>query len=206
MTPAAVTKSATRGGRAPARICGAATRRGQGPPCKRGRGWGTDHPGFGNCKRHGGATSSGKKAAAKEAAAAAVRADYAGELDVDPLEALLYTVRRGAQLASYWQRAAANAESTEDFQAASVNEARALADLSRWAKNAVDGGVAERQVQLAERLGDGLIAAAEDGLAALEAALGAALSVEARTAFANAYGAGVGRLESGAIEATSSDV
>jgi hypothetical protein len=206
MTPAAVTQTQQqRGGRAPARICGAATRRGTGPPCKRGRGWGTDHPGYGNCKRHGGATPSGKISAAKEAAMIAAQSDYGGESDVDPLEALLYTVRRGARLVAFWQAAAMRAEDPDEFAAASANEARALNDLNRWAKNAVDGGVAERQVRIAERFGDSIVAAAEEALAALETALGATLSVEARTAYASAFGQGLARLESGVIEGTALD-
>jgi len=36
-------------------ICGAKTK-GDGEPCKRPAGWGTDHPGVGRCKLHGGAT------------------------------------------------------------------------------------------------------------------------------------------------------
>lgn len=198
------TKS-TRGGRAPARKCGALTQRGKGPPCKRGRGWGTDHPGYGNCKRHGGATPSGKAHAAKEAAMIAAREDFGGDVDIDPIEALLHTVRRGAYLAKFWQRAALAAETDEAFAEAAQQEARALADLNRWAKAAVDGGVAERQVQIAERLADGVVAAAEEALAALEAALGVPLTVQQRTAYAAALGQGLGRLEAGTIEATASD-
>lgn len=43
--------------------CGAAKRQGAGT-CARPAGWGTDHPGFGRCKLHGGTTPSGVKAAA----------------------------------------------------------------------------------------------------------------------------------------------
>ena len=38
-------------------ICGARTRKGT--PCRRPAGWGTDHPGVGRCKYHGGATPRG---------------------------------------------------------------------------------------------------------------------------------------------------
>lgn len=42
----------------PATPCGAKNR--QGAPCGRGAGWGTDHPGFGRCKNHGGSSPSGE--------------------------------------------------------------------------------------------------------------------------------------------------
>lgn len=206
MAPAAaIEKSATRGGRQPARYCGAARKHNQGE-CRRGAGWGTDHPGFGHCRNHGGSTPSGRTYAAKLAALASARADYGGEVDADPLEALLYTVRRGSRLVAYWQAAALKADTPEEFAFAAGQEAKALADLSRWAKNAVDGGVAERQVLLAERFGETIVAAAEEALAALEAALGAALTAEARTAYAAAFGAGLSRLEAGTIDVGASDV
>ncbi|MEA3401317.1 MAG: HGGxSTG domain-containing protein [Armatimonadota bacterium] len=40
------------------RTCGAKTRRGT--PCKQPAGWGTDHPGEGRCKLHGGASPRGR--------------------------------------------------------------------------------------------------------------------------------------------------
>ena len=43
--------------------CGATLKSGNGS-CGHQAGWGTDHPGFGNCKLHGGATPTGKKHAA----------------------------------------------------------------------------------------------------------------------------------------------
>jgi hypothetical protein len=41
------------------KTCGAKTRSGIGPPCKRPAGWGTDHPGEGRCRSHGGRTPRG---------------------------------------------------------------------------------------------------------------------------------------------------
>jgi len=52
--------------KSPMTVCGAKNR--QGLPCKQAQGWGTDHPGFGNCKLHGGGSPSGVKHAAKERA------------------------------------------------------------------------------------------------------------------------------------------
>lgn len=47
--------------------CGGTNR--QGEPCGKGAGAGTDHPGVGNCKHHGGATPNGKKYASAQKAA-----------------------------------------------------------------------------------------------------------------------------------------
>jgi hypothetical protein len=38
----------------------------QGDPCGQAAGWGTDHPGTGNCKHHGGSTSRGRTHAVNE--------------------------------------------------------------------------------------------------------------------------------------------
>lgn len=67
------------------RYCGARKRQGEGD-CKRPAGWGTDHPGEGQCKLHGGSTH-GRTAAAhirqaeREAAAELARLDVAPVAD-----------------------------------------------------------------------------------------------------------------------------
>lgn len=50
---------------APSRYCGAAKKQSAGT-CTQAAGWGTDHPGFGRCKLHGGCTPTGSKAAAEQ--------------------------------------------------------------------------------------------------------------------------------------------
>lgn len=45
--------------------CGARLTNGSGMFCSHEAGWGTDHKGFGQCRKHGGATRNGKKAAVK---------------------------------------------------------------------------------------------------------------------------------------------
>lgn len=138
-------------------------------------------------------------------AAASARADYAGEIDLSPLDALLYTVRRGAQLVHYWQQKALNAETDEAHTYATDQESRALGNLNQWSNNAVKAGVAKAQVEIAARLADTLIAAAEDGLAALEA-LGVEIGREQRAAFAAAFGRNLQSLEQGTIEVEARDV
>src|SRR4051812_4797269 len=81
-------------------LCGARNR--QGEPCSNRAGKGTNHVGFGRCSSHGGRTPSGQAHGAKLAAVAAL-GPVGGEVDVNPLDALLFTVRRGSGLATYYR-------------------------------------------------------------------------------------------------------
>ena len=67
-------------------VCGAKKKQGPGD-CQRPAGWGTDHPGSGRCKLHGGSSPSGKKAAKREQAEAAVET-YGLPREVSPHQAL----------------------------------------------------------------------------------------------------------------------
>lgn len=64
----------------------------KGEPCRRARGWGTDHLGYGHCRIHTGATINGKREAAREAAQQALQ-KLGVEVHVDPRTALLAMVR-----------------------------------------------------------------------------------------------------------------
>lgn len=170
--------------------CAATTR--AGTPCKRDRGAGTDHPGFGHCANHGGNTESGAKAAARE-----IETWLGAELDMEPHDALLLTVRRAArweavcarevarldpdhvivrfektkreysprirfdEAADEWTTEGTVIESTVETSTVAelhiwVREhLKALDQLSRLAKTALDAGVDERRVrQLEESAGD----------------------------------------------------
>lgn len=61
--------------------------------CTQAAGWGTNHPGFGACKLHGGSTTNGGKAAAKQATAAAA-ATYGLPIVIDAHTALLQEIHR----------------------------------------------------------------------------------------------------------------
>lgn len=83
-------------------ICGAKRRRIQ-AKCTRPAGWGTDHPGVGRCKLHGGSTPAGRRAAT----IAKVKQDLAewgGRLDITPPQALLDLVQTKAAEVAYWDR------------------------------------------------------------------------------------------------------
>src|SRR5678816_4000054 len=112
-----------------------------GHQCGNAAGHRTGHPGFGQCWKHGGNTAAHSAAGAKMMAVAQAREDYGAEQDIDPLEAMLYTVRRGRALATYWrQRAVDLAGDEEKFERAAKQEANALDDLNRWSHGAVKAG------------------------------------------------------------------
>jgi hypothetical protein len=175
--------------------------------CGQAAGWGTDHPGYGSCQQHAGHLPGPALAAAKAEALDVARRAFDSEDDIDPLEAMLYTVRRGRALASYWrQRAVALVDDEDKFERAAKQEANALDDLNRWSHGAVKAGVAERLVRITERTAERLTAAAEDMLAALVAS-GLELSPEMRALAVRTYTASLYALEQGdVIEGTASDV
>jgi hypothetical protein len=75
--------------------CGGRKRDGSGGVCTRPAGWGTDHPGIGKCKLHGGSTPN-HKAAARVVQARRDVATYGLPVDVEPGLALLQEVHRTA--------------------------------------------------------------------------------------------------------------
>lgn len=184
--------------------CGGRTRRGT--LCKREAGWGTPHVGYGKCKLHGGCSPPGKAHGAKLAAIAAMPV-MGGEVDVNPLDALLYTVRRASGLSSWYRmHAEARMMAGEDPQPYAGLEQQALNDLAKWAKMAIDAGVAERQVRIAERMGERLSAAFEAAISALVGA-GVELSGEQRMLAVRTYAGELARHEGGGdIQVTAKDV
>lgn len=192
--------------------CGAQKRQSAGT-CARPAGWGTEHVGIGTCKLHGGCAPAAVRAAARETAAR-----LGAELQMEPHDALLLTVRKAAMWESYCaQKVAALSDpeivvtprtekteytpvltrvgddledtgavvaerTTTETNAAELHiwvreHQKALDQLARLAKAAIDAGVAERQVRLAEQLvGD--IAGAIDRVLAGHGITGAARKPE----------------------------
>lgn len=153
--PADGTKS-RRGGKRedPSPKCLAKTR--AGGKCRKQKGWGTEHLGTGRCKLHGGNTESGQKAAASEAATI-----MGVELDVDPHDALLTCVRIAAGEVAYCSSLIADLEKPmvmtpfgEMLSIWITTRQKATMALAKYCKMALDAGVAERQVQVAERYGE----------------------------------------------------
>lgn len=167
-------------------LCGAERR--SGGTCRNRAGFKTDHVGTGRCHLHSGSTRNGRKHAAAELA---IR--LGAEIQIEPHDALLLTVR----LAAGWERfcrdevtrlqaaqivltprsekteytpvltrvgddledtgAVVAERTTNESNAAELNiwvreHQKALDQLARLAKAAIDAGVAERQVRLAEQL------------------------------------------------------
>lgn len=145
--------------------------------CTQHAGWGTDHPGFGRCKLHGGSTPSHSKAALVEMARQAVET-YGLPRDIDPAQALLEEVARTAGHVAWlgekireiepealvWGRSKAEKITASEYPgtnvtiAAEVNvwlelyraERKHLVDVS---KAAIAAKIDERRVRLAEQHG-----------------------------------------------------
>lgn len=152
-------------------ICGANTKRGG--HCGRPAGWGTSHIGVGQCKLHGGSTPNANKNAAVRIA------QSLGEpLDIQPHDALLSCVQITAGEVAYCTMRITELK-TDDYVGhpeSFVEETgpdggksiarqhpvelniwiRARQDsmdrLARYAKMALDAGVEERRVRLAENM------------------------------------------------------
>lgn len=160
-------------------LCGARTR--TGGTCRKPAGAGTDHVGFGSCKLHAGSTPNGRKHAAR-----VVAESLAVELDLAPHDALMWCVRVAAGELAFLTTKVAQLEQTallvehvreRDSDDGSFVERTSNAQLHVWirarqdaaerlakfAKLAIDAGVAERHVRVAEQYGE-LIAQLIDGI------------------------------------------
>lgn len=148
--------------------CGARKRQGEGT-CEQPAGWGTDHVGIGYCKLHGGKTPGHAKSAQTEVARRAVET-YGLPREIAPDRALLEEVHRTAGHVAWLGRTVADLDDlTQWGQAGRAPSVwveiyqRERAHFVRVAKTALDAGIAERQVRLAERYGD-MLADVIDGL------------------------------------------
>jgi hypothetical protein len=162
-------------------MCGGTAR--HGGPCGKPAGWGTPHPGWGNCRHHGGSTRNGIVSAAKlQAKAEAAR--LGAEVDLDPADALALAVRLVAGEVAWLRSKLREAEDADDDSATRAllgTFAQATERLARVGKLGVDADVDERRLQLdalvIDRIGGAVQRAIDD--AALDedarARLGAAL-------------------------------
>ena len=156
--------------------CGANKKQSAGM-CRRPAGWGTDHPGTGQCKLHGGCMPNNRIAAMEQQARKAVET-YGLPRDISPTDALLEEVRYSAGHVAWLRAKVAELEAadlvwgvTEEVDkgatefagidtthAATVNmwlelyfrERKHLLDLT---KTAISVGIEERRVRLAEAQG-----------------------------------------------------
>lgn len=136
---------------------------GRGEPCRLPKGWGTDHKGYGRCRKHAGSSPNGAVQAAREAAASALERLGVPVGTGDPfvllskavahaeghLEATAAMVREAAESA---RAAEQSRRSALALSAAAEMYERAIRDGARVGKAAVDANVADRLVALDERM------------------------------------------------------
>lgn len=171
----AVTDSSTDHGKPK---CGGKRRgEGTGQICTRPAGWGTDHAGTGRCKLHGGGTRSHQAAGKRALAERAVRT-FGLPREIDPRDALLEEVYRTAGAVDWlwsqvqallpddviWGKTEEVNKTAGEFPGLDVTHAAAVnlwvklwqderAHLVRVAKEAINAGIEERKVRLAEQQG-----------------------------------------------------
>lgn len=119
--------------------------------CTLNAGSGTDHPGYGACQYHGGNSPSLVRHAAKQH----VR-ELAQELEMEPDEAIAWSVRMSAGVVAWLQNQIQNVDETNPEEMAllpsliqSYGEERDR--MARISKLAIDAGIAEREMQLQEQ-------------------------------------------------------
>jgi len=142
-------------------VCGAKkkVRKGQQTGyCNLAAGWGTNHPGIGKCKFHGGSTPSHIRNAAK----VSYHRLLGEELEIDPLNALLWCIRHAAGEMVFWQAQIDELEKEVWFSDTIAGktihhyarEMRAARDaMHRYSADAVKLGLQERHVRMAELYG-----------------------------------------------------
>jgi hypothetical protein len=158
-----------------------------GSKCTQAAGFGTDHPGYGKCKFHLGQTPAVRTAAAREMAQE-LMAFYGQPIDTNPIDALLEEVSRTAGHVAWLGKRISQfnvplelEELDPETKASKVVTAAMPPEIEGWlriylserahlvrtAKAALDAGVNERLVQIAEHQGAKLADAIETILAAL---------------------------------------
>lgn len=145
--------------------------------CTRPAGWGTEHPGHGPCKLHGGSTTTHVTAGVTAMATAAV-ATFGLPREVDPRDALLEEVYRTAGAVDWlhqqvrtldpdaviWGKSEEVEKQAGEFPGVDVTHRAAVnvwvelwqkerAHLVKVAKEAISCGIEERRVRLAEQQG-----------------------------------------------------
>jgi len=152
----ATKKKQARDARLPS-ICGAVTR-GKGGECRRPAGWGTSHIGIGRCKTHAGNAPNVRKNAVVQEATQFMGAPK----DINPFDAIIWCIRITAGEVEWLttQIAIVNEKDwIEDTQFGKqmnvLQRTRADAQdrLVRYSRDAIQLGLAERAVKLAENFG-----------------------------------------------------
>jgi hypothetical protein len=135
--------------------CAAKTR--AGGKCQQAAGFGTDHPGLGRCKYHGGSTRVGFGHAVQE------RAQLMGApIDMNPIEAIIWSIRITAGEVKWLSEKIAELDEKEGIENTIVGKQFHLyvrerrdrvALLYRMGNDALKLGLAERAIKMAEMYG-----------------------------------------------------
>lgn len=175
------------------KACGV-KKKGKDEICMNPAGRGTDHLGYGKCKKHGGTSLVNRLQAAKQEALEISANMVMGlPLDITPMDALLWCVKIAAGEVAYccWRieqlthdEAVGNPQSILFREGGRIWQERTvhapelhiwiqarhgcLERLARFSKLALDAGVAERQIRLVEQAGEGLATAIRSILDKLE--------------------------------------
>lgn len=146
-----------------AALCNAKKKKGG--KCGRPAGWGTPHFGRGPCKLHGGCAPGVVAKYARQAGLDFAVGMLGAEIKIEPIEAVLLSVRLAAGVVGYWrmQIAALEPEQTVPEYVA-TNYRWALKDLAQISRTALDAGVAEMQIRFAQRTAERIALAAEEAL------------------------------------------
>jgi hypothetical protein len=134
-------------------LCGAKKKNGD--SCRAFAGQGTEHPGVGRCKYHLGGTKTHRTHAVRQEAQRR-SIEFGQSLPVEPTEALLGVLHLSAGHLSWVREELAATDDKRSFDAQVLlrlfNDERDR--VARIAKAALDAGVQERHIKLAERYGE----------------------------------------------------
>jgi hypothetical protein len=152
--------------------CGAIKK--DGAECKRVAGWGTTHIGVGRCRTHSGNAPNGRKHAITQEAVVFMGAP----MDINPFDAIIWCIRITAGEVSWLGLKIAEVDKEGDWfedthfgkQMHILQRTRADAQdrLVRYSRDAIQLGLAERAVRLAENFGAMLARLLENIAADLE--------------------------------------
>jgi len=138
-------------------ICGAKKRNGYGE-CRRMAGWGTKHPGIGRCKYHSGGSPMARKNSIKEEAIVFMGAPR----DINPFDAIMWCIRITAGEVEWLSMKIAEVDEIDWIEETQFGKQmnvlqRSRADaqdrLVRYSRDAIQLGLAERSIRLAENFG-----------------------------------------------------
>jgi hypothetical protein len=136
--------------------CGAKKR--DGGKCMLAAGQGTTHPGLGKCKFHGGSAPNSVKKAAREAAVL-----LGAPKEINPLDAIIWCIKMTAGEIEFYTDQMAELEKTQWVEDTVMGQqmhvfarmrAEAQERLVKFSKDAIQLGLTERAVKLAEQYGN----------------------------------------------------